>query len=243
MKLLNIPDIHGKEIWKKAIAHNDWDHVVFLGDFTDNKYIHDYEIVSNLKDIIKYKKENYDKTTLLWSNHDLQYLYPDIHHYRTSDFRESYANELYKIFIENKNMFRYIKQINSFIFTHAGIHKSWWDSTLHTRELLKIQNLPLVDQINLLATTEHEYILSEIGIERGGRQPVGGPIWSDWNEFKSRYDLIPGFKQIVGHSKVGKVIQKMGKEHFLLNIWYTDCLDTINQFLYIENNQVETFTL
>ena len=34
-KILIIPDVHGRQFWKKAVGSGDYDKVVFLGDYLD----------------------------------------------------------------------------------------------------------------------------------------------------------------------------------------------------------------
>ena len=64
--IITIPiwDEEGEKIMKETFNNDLPQQNIDYGDF---------EIISNLKDIIQYKKDNYAKVALLWGNHDLQY--------------------------------------------------------------------------------------------------------------------------------------------------------------------------
>ena len=245
MKILVVPDLHGKEIWWEAVKYDEWDHIVFLGDYVDAFDIHDYDITNNLHNIIQYKKNHYNKVTLLWGNHDLQYLYVDDSRYRCSGFRNSYCNQLHNLFHDNKKMFRYAKQIDKYLFTHAGVQKHWWDKTLIMRETLKISELPIAEQIHMIASTHFEFVLADVGYKRGGHLPHGGIVWADLEEFHSKHHVFDDIIQIAGHNRqIKKVFHAYDWETSEpINIWHTDCLDTVNEFLYIEDGEIKTFTL
>lgn len=236
-KILIIPDLHGKEIWKSAIKEKEWDTIVFLGDYVDAFHMHDYEIVSNLQNIISFKKENYDKVILLFGNHDVQYL-KSSPLWHCSGYRESYAPTLYTIFKDNERLFKYVHKIDNFLFTHAGVHKEWWDSTERMRTEFHLTELTIDKQLHLLASTRYEEVFSDCGYYRGGRYPYGGPLWSDLSEFKKPQDTFQNLIQIVGHSQVSKPFKKHN-----VDIWYSDCLDTVAEFLYIEDNKIKTFQI
>jgi len=56
-----------------------------------------------------------------------------------------------------------------------------------------------------------------IGRARGGRDPIGGPLWCDWD---AEFTPIPGLLQIVGHTH---------NKHGLI-VWKNDdavCVDTL----------------
>jgi hypothetical protein len=238
MNILVVPDLHGKEIWKQAVGYKSWDHVVFIGDYVDAFKLMDHDIYQNLDDIIELKQKNYKSVTLLWGNHDIQYRYLNNNYYRCSGFRYSYSLRLEDTFKKNDTLFKYAHRIDNFLFSHAGIHSGWWEKTEPCREEFNIIHLPIQDQIHLLARTRYEEVLGAVGYLRGGSNKNGGPLWCDQDEVNYPSDSFEGVVQIVGHSQVGKVLKKKN-----VDWWYTDCLDTVNEFLYIEGREVKTFTL
>lgn len=75
MKTLIIGDIHGRLCWFDIISKENPDKVVFLGDYVTSHYgIPADQQLSNLEDILNYKKDNSDKVVLLRGNHDCQML-------------------------------------------------------------------------------------------------------------------------------------------------------------------------
>ena len=76
-KVLVLPDVHGREFWKKPCENiDDFDKVVFLGDYLDP---YDFDgitvkmAIENFKQIIDFAKKNTDKVVLLLGNHDMPY--------------------------------------------------------------------------------------------------------------------------------------------------------------------------
>ena len=69
MKILIIPDVHGRAFWRKPCKDIDkWDKIVFLGDYVD-PYPGEAEqsdVMGELIDIVELKRQNPDKVILLW---------------------------------------------------------------------------------------------------------------------------------------------------------------------------------
>ena len=67
MRILVIGDIHGHNGWEKVVSKEDWDKVVFLGDYFDNyKNTPGKEQVTNFKKILAMKATHPDKVELLY---------------------------------------------------------------------------------------------------------------------------------------------------------------------------------
>lgn len=200
MKILIIGDIHGRNEWKKHIKQN-FDLVVFLGDYVDSFDKTNDEIYTNLKNIIKFKKNNLDNVILLSGNHDIQYMlaHPNDWNniYGCSGYRPEAHFDLYDLFNLNKDLFQASYQYNNYIFTHAGITQDWFNNRLYGKT-----HEPIDEQINEAFKFKYEPLF-DVGIRRGGSHPTGGVFWAD------KYDLIndplKGFKQIVGHTVVNNI--------------------------------------
>ena len=68
MKVLCIGDVHGRNYWKNWVEeHKDADLVIFLGDYVDSFDISNVEILHNLKEIIKFERDNDNVVLLLGS--------------------------------------------------------------------------------------------------------------------------------------------------------------------------------
>src|ERR1700679_874225 len=123
MKHLIIGDLHGKDCWKDIQVDN-YDKVIFLGDYVDHWTLSDRLIYQNLQNVIELKRQNFEKVELLLGNHDVQYLhYP---HYLCSGFRPNMQRSLSLLFGENRDLFKVAYQQGNHIISHAGITNKWY---------------------------------------------------------------------------------------------------------------------
>jgi len=225
MKVIAIGDIHGRDNWKN-ISVEDFDKIIFLGDYCDSFYFPDAAILNNLKEIIELKKKFPEKVVLIFGNHDVHYIfYPQ---YRATGFRESMRFVLHDLFEENYSLFQIAFQINNYLFTHAGVSNAWFAK--HEQILLRYgyqkENISLAETLNRILNSSSRDILMEVGSIRGGYSwNTGGIVWADRSETKN--DFLNGFHQIVGHSPVPDIL-KTGNENE--SITYIDCLETMEKF-------------
>lgn len=74
MKLLVIPDIHGRDFWKEPCEKpGEYDKIIFLGDYLDpypKEGIFKDEARHNLVDIIEFTIHNKMKVITLTGNHE-----------------------------------------------------------------------------------------------------------------------------------------------------------------------------
>ncbi|WP_266368276.1 metallophosphoesterase [Tellurirhabdus rosea] len=231
MNLLAIGDIHGRTAWTQ-INPDDYDRIIFLGDFVDSHSLSDSEILANFQRIIKLKRRYSDKVVLLIGNHDAQYLhYPN---YPCSGFRPMMRLMLSELFQRHRALFQMAHQEGPYLFTHAGVSQSWlrW-----VTEMKAVQEAPFYDQLtdpgrlaeglNLLHAAEEEFqeYLFAVSPLRGGEEPFGGPAWADRRETEN--DFLPGLHQVVGHTPVPS-ITTVGDESG--SITYCDVLGTRADF-------------
>lgn len=124
MKVLVVGDVHGRTIWKKFVEHEEYDKVVFLGDYFDSYTINGDDIIENFKEIVQYKENNMEKVVLCFGNHDLHYL-PGILRYSGYKSTHALLNEYYINDALRKELFNAAEEIfvgdKSYIFSHAGI--------------------------------------------------------------------------------------------------------------------------
>lgn len=165
-KILVIPDVHGREFWRKAMDFKG--DIVFLGDYLDpypSEHIDMEKAMAEFLDIMNWAKEN-EKVHLLLGNHDWHYIYPEF-----NSTRKDFMNEekIHDMFVKNKSLFHRYWFIDSVLFTHAGIGKKWMKWMLKTDWRDAIEN---ADHIDLYAC----------GPERWGENPASGPLWLDYNE-------------------------------------------------------------
>ncbi|MDB5124747.1 MAG: metallophosphoesterase [Mucilaginibacter sp.] len=198
MKHIIIGDLHGRNVWQQ-IDIERYDIVVFLGDYVDSVDKTDEAILENLKEILELKHSNPEKVILLWGNHDVQYLHFPL--YRCTNFRQEMQFELTSVFNENRSSFQMAYQKDNYLFTHAGLSNAWYNEFLSLPVLRKIKDDTdtIADLINKLEETAQRGLLYRIGADRGGHGN-GGILWADILETST--DLLNGYHQVVGHTKV-----------------------------------------
>lgn len=199
MKILIIPDIHGESFWKNYVTFPDkYDKIIFLGDYMDSFFIKDDEMIDNLKEIIEFKKRYPDKVILLWGNHDLAYWDT---RFINSGFRMNIFTEVNEIFVSNQDLFKLVYQIDidneKFLFSHAGISKSWLDAYIDGENNIqdRINNLNLYDYLTKIALRQSIY--------SGSTNGESSPIWLRPEEYNSN-NVLYGYNQFIGHTPDSK---------------------------------------
>jgi len=175
------------------LATQDYDEVVFLGDYFDS---------FNQTDEMVYKTSEWFKKSLskgnrihLWGNHDIayRYWYPHMICSGNSERSKSIITTIITPREFDRMKLVYITQ--NFVLSHAGVSKYHF---LHpilgiTHESIQKECNKAMD--NLRGGIKHPVF--SVGHSRGGWVTVGGILWQDFNvEFKG----IRGINQIVGHS-------------------------------------------
>lgn len=233
IKVLSIGDVHGFDTWKnfgdiQNLLDNpkskvyDFDYYVFVGDYVDSFTKTNMEILHNLKDIIKFKKNHKDRVILLWGNHDIQYLTSFSEH-GCSGFRSEAYFDLHELFRKNRKLFQLAFQIDNYIWTHAGIHRGWYEYQFP----YKSKNI--ADDLNA-AFEENNNSIFNVGYMRGGRNDVGGPLWADMRETSSK--PLKGYHQIVGHTRINELKRVIKDDN--TSVTYID---------YIEDGGTEPYIL
>lgn len=234
-KLLAIGDLHGKNSWTELVDES-YDTIVFLGDYVDSFNKLNVEILSNLEEVIEFKKSNPDNVILLIGNHDLQYFprfgYPK---YGCSGYRPEISYNLNELFSKNEHLFQYAYQtcddLNNFLFTHAGVSNKWFKKVfqpvIEKDAVIDMdETICLAEQLNSMFRDKNE-ILFQIGWERGGTEEFGSPIWADRDEFSKRGIPLKGYHQIVGHNPVRNILTH--SVDIDTRITFIDCLDTVTK--------------
>lgn len=239
MKIISIGDIHGRPFWK-AVNPDDYDKIIFVGDYVDSFIFTDSEILNNLSDIIEFKKAYDEKVVLLLGNHDIMYMFLD-DGFGCSGYRPSMASSLKTLFNDNKKLFNMGYQINNYLWTHAGVSNKWLEfNQRQIDEFVKKFDLDpknYGDIFNHMMFTNDNRILHQVGKRRGGRYPSGGITWADRNETNN--DYIEGYHQIVGHTPI-RMIEKFGDDKG--SIRYIDILANLEMIKDVELHEtVERF--
>ena len=224
IKILVLPDIHGREFWKepvKTVLENSDAKIVFLGDYLDPypwEFDSDFELdcnasteylqtaIDNFKQIIELKKQYSDRITLLLGNHDCTYaISTDICNCRTDYLHFA---EITKLFDDNRNCFQIAKEENingkHLIFSHAGMLKKYFTNFFSNINWDKISP---VEFFNNAFETNDLNVLDKLGVYDRCRgaclgNKYGSPVWSDirmWDTVKPEETF--GFN-VVGHTQL-----------------------------------------
>jgi len=211
--VLIIPDIHQcTRFANHALENNEYDHVVFLGDYFDCFESPGINGRVSIEDMCEWLNDKYeslgDKATWLLGNHDVSYLstfqprsYKVLKHtenYLCSGWSHSKASKINKRL--NPNFLYNLElcvQIDDFICSHAGFHEShFFPMKSAIESIIELSNRWQNDRRTFMFS--HNHWIGNVGVCRNGYSKVGSPIWLDWNyEFKP----IPDILQIVGHTE------------------------------------------
>lgn len=184
-KLLLISDVHGRSFWKDAIEKHfdECNKVIFLGDYLDaypDEEITRKQEKNNFAEILKLKENNKDKVILLLGNHCYHYIHRDFT--RSSRFSSSNAYSYKEMFLSHESFFKIAHEeiINDkkYLFTHAGVMKSWYERNKEIIGELNVDNLNKLQGFKrgvaaLAEVSKYRFWLGE---------KSGSPLWSDVRE-------------------------------------------------------------
>ena len=158
-KYIAVGDIHGRDNWKfkmfgssyeyeswarEAIngaaevfavdyPFNEYDKIIFIGDYVDSFTVGNAQMKKNLEDLILFKKTFPDKVVLLLGNHDVQYI---VSNQICSGYRPEMRPDFYDLFNKNIDLFEMAYELKTkhvpILFTHAGVTEEWLEE-LKTR--------------------------------------------------------------------------------------------------------------
>lgn len=234
MRILTIGDLHGRNDWMEVVYQydgscllgKDFDKVVFMGDYFDSFDKTDGEILNVFHKVIQLKKDHPNNVVLLVGNHELSYLNPN---YRCSGFRFSMAFDIFELMNKNADLFQFAYQLKNHLWTHAGVHRGWWQyyakpiidgimKKRYTPFLITCENV--ADQLNLMYEFK-EPILFMVGHDRGGTSRVGGPLWVHKTTLYNKG--VKDLHQIVGHTPVSNV--KEYSLNYNSKLTFVDCVE------------------
>lgn len=245
MKTLFVGDLHAKYhiLEKVKELSKNYNQVIFLGDYVDDWNAVPEASYNLLKSLIEFRLDNPGKIHLLLGNHDLSEWFG-------RPFTCSGYNPLTSKLVEpNFSTYEHIFDIaysdDTFIATHAGITKGWWNKYLSETPCKKLTPKVYADALNWtfhhrntdVSAEEAFYGLADVGYLRGGHN-IPSPLWADASELME--DGINSI-QIVGHTPQRTVtFYNIDKE-----IYFCDTFSTYtdnspygdNTLLVVENEQ------
>lgn len=220
MKILTSGDIHGRTCWKE-INPDNYDYIIFVGDYLDSFDVKNYDMFINLVNIIDFKKKYPDKVILLWGNHDLYYYFGGMRRHWCSGGRPEMIYDWGDLLRTNRRLFQSAFQIDNYIWTHAGIHLGWYDK--YIKKQIEPGDVNLADTLNRLFEMNYDPLFNVSWI-RGGTSKEGGIFWADKQETSNK--PLPEYNQILGHTPVNKIttIERSYKNKPSATVTYVDVL-------------------
>lgn len=216
--LIIIPDVHGRDFWKEAAQKYPSGRFLFLGDYLDpypDEGFSEEEAFKGLQEIIHFKKDHPENVVLLWGNHDLHYLYPEL---MGSRYDFDHAERNAHFFWDNQSLFQMAYETMAggkrFLFTHAGIGRQW---ILDHFPAFQGQDITAGLLNDLTGYPPFMSALEDISVYRGGDRRYGSMIWADVHEHIEQVNQIPGVTQVFGHT------QMEGPFNCFDRAWCLDC--------------------
>ena len=185
MKLLVIPDVHGRTFWKDAVEKytNECDKIIFIGDYVDpykDEGITRKESMAVFDEIINFRLNNPDKVVLLIGNHDAHYMIP--HFVRSTRYDSSNAYHLKEMYRSHGSIFKLAHEETvgdkKVLFTHAGLMNSWVERNKNIIGDVTVDNLNHLIDIpgGVTALSDISKYRTWLGYDSGSI------IWSDIRE-------------------------------------------------------------
>lgn len=200
MKIIAIGDIHGRTSWKKIIKKEpDADKIIFMADYCDNFDMPVQKQITNLKQILGLKMNMADRVVLLFGNHDYHYL-------KSTQLQHIGFDAIMKVsggpvfdHAKEKRMFQMCYVHENFLFSHAGVTKTWC-----ANNNIDLSNVE--DSINDLFIYKPGTFEFSSGdqMDKQGNETCQSPIWV--RPPSLREDMIGGFRPVVGHTCVPNIV-------------------------------------
>lgn len=240
MKTLVLGDVHGRTCWKDIVGGENFDKIVFLGDYvSSHEDIHSWSQIDNLTKILEYKESRPDGVVLLRGNHDVQHLTGDT---STSGYDYEVGEWMYdnrKRFLDD-TQWVYTDNVEhpDVVFSHAGISQRWMEDC----------GFKTLDDINdsrqLSCFGFRPCKLSDYDGSSASQPPTWIRPWT-----LDQY-AVPGKTWIIGHTQfrpgVLDLYDYTRKEFpndpttwYKNHIWCCDALGEAGQYLVIEDGMYE----
>ena len=232
-----IPDIHGRDFWKKPVKENlGKEHIIFLGDYLDpydDEGIATWEVFPRFQEIVSLKEDHPEAVTLLLGNHDLHYL---TEKGRGSRFDYIHGAQFKHLIMDHAGSFQltYTTEAGGmkYLFSHAGILAGWME---YNNDYLDDATPDTIGAVlNEMWADRSSWpvlfsILADVPQSRWGQAAFGSPIWSDVDDMRADAPELPGYYQVFGHSQ--QEYAPVINEHFA-------CLDCRRAFRIKEDGSI-----
>lgn len=234
MKTIVLGDTHGRSFWKLIVNTQEFDKVIFIGDYFDTHESISPELqMINFKEICEYKEKNLDKVIMLIGNHDEHY-FPFMGYSGTSGYQSGAASAIGHLLMTYKDFLQMCYKQDNYLFTHAGVGETWLSKNGY---ILEEQELPIDEFINDLWKYQPNKF-KFTGWEQTGDNIGQTPIWIRPKSLMvdSKNLNKEGYIQIVGHTTMTKIDLENSKK---AGYYFIDTLGTSREYLEIVDNIIE----
>lgn len=207
MKTLVIADVHEQVVRLSGILkrESDYSKAVFTGDYFDSKCAEVAGVEKSLQMVLDLIEDS--RNVLLMGNHDAHYIFPNNPYIACSVKSARYMQTIgAQIHVLKKHLkFYHYDTTLKVLFSHAGITDKLYEkafSDLSIDDKLKFLDSTLATATEQLITRDNPDVLVSVGYERGGMNRHGGLFWGDLR----KHFVVPGLKQIFGHTQVGEPV-------------------------------------
>ena len=228
MKIIILGDIHGRKCWKDILDNEQYDLVVFLGDYVStHQDISEEAQIENLKDILEFKENNPNKVILLRGNHDLQHMgydWAQCSGYFRDVGRWFYSKENKDRFL-NDTQWIYLYKPSNILFSHAGISKTWLQ---RTEGLLQdINKLEPSELFGFFAGKDNPY-------DCYGQSIYQPCTWIRPSTLMGDLYWPKRYTQVVGHTTFKQIIHWKESDK---NVYFCDC--DLREYLVFKDGEFE----
>ena len=211
-KIIIISDIHGNSCWldiytnEMELNNNKIDDLLFIfqGDYFDSFTYTALECLENFRSILKFKKKHPENVILLYGNHDHHYNI-DIVSQRYSGFQPLFCdvvkNEL-RAAINNREIVLAHRESN-FLFTHAGVSKTWLYNAFNTMYLSPSDLVERLNEYLIYQPFIYNFQNDPSDVKNTGNSIISSPIWIRPEALQK--DCYMPYVQIVGHTRDNEI--------------------------------------
>ena len=232
MKTIILGDTHARDTWKQIIElENDFDRVVFLGDYFDSYDLSGVIQLHNFLEIVEFKKTSDKEVVLLFGNHDYHYMRGFNGQYHYSGYQPAFAWQFGEAIHENMEHLQMCYLFDNILCTHAGVSSVWLEKHFPNTQITNLESVSMmVDTIN-----DHFKFKPNV-FEFDGWDPYGdnvtqSPIWirpKSLMQSNKDTNLKKQVVQVVGHTQQTNIFESfksskktMGNKYFMI-----DCIET-----------------
>jgi len=207
MKTLVIADVHEQVVRLSGILkrESDYGKAVFTGDYFDSKCAEVAGVDKTLQMVLGLIEDS--RNILLIGNHDAHYLFPNNPYIacsvKSARYMQTIGAQLH-ILKRHLKFYHYDTDLKV-LFTHAGITDKLYEkkfSDLSIDDKLDFLDFAITEATKQLITRDEPDKLVSVGYDRGGMNRHGGLFWGDLR----KHYVIPGLKQIFGHTQVAEPV-------------------------------------